>query len=1676
MAEPLALFALDLQQPSALVAATSGYFTQEEPTGTRDLVLVRQSGSYGATIECWAYNAELGKLQRVQATSAAFAEASNGVTFAHIWHVAPVRSWSGPDHLLVVSDSGTLSLLRWCGSEAVSAGSIRASLRPWCVEQAAAADADVTYDIGWKCVSSAVFSKPGARASRPGAFLAIDEQSQACALASLDGSICAFALPQHTSEASTASKAGHRLSGKKRNPAGTVLSRSATSVQTSRENAVRRSSRRRKRPLGADAASSVSSVEAGAMHPGSQRAASDRRASRRDKLTEGTSTHFTDDNDDDDDDDDDDSDDDDDDDHDDDTNARLGDGAPSGDADEDGHEDPGRTTRGFSAPIEWSTEDRMALGVGTCFGLVALPWSSAENESLFVMLMDRSLSTATVAPGPDRRLLLLLVDRNAQTVHAKAMSSPLDPSAYGIYALSDGMLLIVSRSTVEVWCFRGTPEANANEEPSSGFSANAGTFSCLAKLPHRALLTRRSSTRDGAHDITVRNALFDSAHLQANGEPSGSVLITAAALWEAACSREQLCVLLGDEDGYLFRLTIVLRPVEDGIQSEALSVRMLGRFHAPVSALCFLGGDDIAAAAVFVTLEQGDHAVVLLDRPQLQAGKRDSLPVASALPDTSSDGTSASRTEHLAGLDDAMSNSNNTLSIVDTIPGHHPVITSLLLRTDRCCQAEAAQTGCLPTWQLLGASATADPNETPLRIFVPMRDTVALAQSPVDGRAQRVFALPPLLQRSTTEPAATLPPESVSDTVTVALLVLSFTQQTRVFRFQSLALHEEHTLGFEHNTSTIHAALLCSDWSRSACCWVQVHSHGVRLIGAASSDSRSASVVDVYTASTQQPIVAADSTLSQVLLLLADGQLVYLVASDTDSDSDKQSKVRGNASPPAMELGFGPRSALQSAAAANAPTEAPPRIPPSPTSRAVACCLVPLDNPSWSSYLVYVEAGASPVLRICQVPERATHAPVQCLYSVLLPQLPTGIAAVHTAGTASLVDLWAGLEDGTLLRVEAVDVAELQMPTERGTPRLHRYHLGAAAGLRLRRVLVPPALGTEALLVLGSSSWLIPLSSSSSSSSSLWTHPYPIHAGQLLDAASFPLPQMCSTVDPETHSEAVAVFPAATAIAALSEQGRTLQFLSFAADDSGSNLLTIRPVSKPQPADAAASGTTVSRKVVRKLCWIFPNELAAIAISTEGERGPQVQLQLVQVPGSERVASQHLSSSDMESHAFWQHLRLDGGVRIAGAPAWGGIRVTSMISVDLPSLSLPSSDTKNEQQLHAAGRMPVALLVAVAPPAAEAETAPESGDVARAFLLTYLVERQAASDAPWKLVLTERLSFPESIGDLCRVGRHLVVAHGNRLALYTHTRCGWRPLTVSKRALASPIVALTAHEALCRIFVASLHHGISLFKYYVQENRLVLVAEDMQRRWIHRLQLLDADTVVAADKFGSIAVLRLPVESSAAIEDDPSYGRLAERYGASPESARPFVARLMPECSVHVGSVVTSLHVFGYGAATDPDATPASAPRSWTEAEAILYGTVSGGFGMLIPFRTRAEWDIVQRLERELHLFWAKCCAPGHTMDATHTRNLLHASVLRFQGRIEPTRHVVNGHLCGLFALLDPETQRSIAARVLGLQEPSTPSEEQRALTLLLSTLHRLYARVLWPLGHEVQAAPLHAT
>jgi splicing factor 3B subunit 3 len=417
-----------------------------------------------------------------------------------------------------------------------------------------------------------------------------------------------------------------------------------------------------------------------------------------------------------------------------------------------------------------------------------------------------------------------------------------------------------------------------------------------------------------------------------------------------------------------------------------------------------------------------------------------------------------------------------------------------------------------------------------------------------------------------------------------------------------------------------------------------------------------------------------------------------------------------------------------------------------------------------------------------------------------------------------------------------------------------------------------------------------------------------------------------------------------------------------------------------------------------------------------------------------------------------------------------------MISVDLPSLSLPSSDTKNEQQLHAAGRMPVALLVAVAPPAAEAETAPESGDVARAFLLTYLVERQAASDAPWKLVLTERLSFPESIGDLCRVGRHLVVAHGNRLALYTHTRCGWRPLTVSKRALASPIVALTAHEALCRIFVASLHHGISLFKYYVQENRLVLVAEDMQRRWIHRLQLLDADTVVAADKFGSIAVLRLPVESSAAIEGDPSYGRLAERYGASPESVRPFVARLMPECSVHVGSVVTSLHVFGYGAATDPDATPASAPRSWTEAEAILYGTVSGGFGMLIPFRTRAEWDIVQRLERELHLFWAKCCAPGHTMDATHTRNLLHASVLRFQGRIEPTRHVVNGHLCGLFALLDPETQRSIAARVLGLQEPSTPSEEQRALTLLLSTLHRLYARVLWPLGHEVQAAPLHAT
>lgn len=73
-----------------------------------------------------------------------------------------------------------------------------------------------------------------------------------------------------------------------------------------------------------------------------------------------------------------------------------------------------------------------------------------------------------------------------------------------------------------------------------------------------------------------------------------------------------------------------------------------------------------------------------------------------------------------------------------------------------------------------------------------------------------------------------------------------------------------------------------------------------------------------------------------------------------------------------------------------------------------------------------------------------------------------------------------------------------------------------------------------------------------------------------------------------------------------------------------------------------------------------------------------------------------------------------------------------------------------------------------------------------------------------------------------------------------------------------------------RIFASDVQESVYCIRYRRAENQLIIFADDTHPRWITATTLLDYDTVATGDKFGNIAILRLPQNVSDDVDEDPT--------------------------------------------------------------------------------------------------------------------------------------------------------------------------------------------------------------
>lgn len=196
-----------------------------------------------------------------------------------------------------------------------------------------------------------------------------------------------------------------------------------------------------------------------------------------------------------------------------------------------------------------------------------------------------------------------------------------------------------------------------------------------------------------------------------------------------------------------------------------------------------------------------------------------------------------------------------------------------------------------------------------------------------------------------------------------------------------------------------------------------------------------------------------------------------------------------------------------------------------------------------------------------------------------------------------------------------------------------------------------------------------------------------------------------------------------------------------------------------------------------------------------------------------------------------------------------------------------------------------------------------------------------------------------------------------------------------------------------RVFVSDVQESVYCVRYKRNENQLIIFADDTFPRWITTTTMLDYDTIATADKFGNIAILRLAHSVNDDVDEDPTGVKaLWDRgllNGAS-QKAENII-------TFHIGEIAMSLQ-----RATLIPGGP----------ELLIYTTISGTIGALVPFTSREDYDFFQHLEMHMRNENPPLCGRDH---------------LSYRCHYYPVKNVIDGDLCEQFTSLEPAKQKSIS-------------------------------------------------
>lgn len=212
------------------------------------------------------------------------------------------------------------------------------------------------------------------------------------------------------------------------------------------------------------------------------------------------------------------------------------------------------------------------------------------------------------------------------------------------------------------------------------------------------------------------------------------------------------------------------------------------------------------------------------------------------------------------------------------------------------------------------------------------------------------------------------------------------------------------------------------------------------------------------------------------------------------------------------------------------------------------------------------------------------------------------------------------------------------------------------------------------------------------------------------------------------------------------------------------------------------------------------------------------------------------------------------------------------------------------------------------------------------------------------LEFIHRTEMDEVPGALCGFQGRLIAGIGRILRIYD---LGKKKLLRKCENKHIPNQIVNIQTMGQRIYVSDVQESVFFVRYKRAENQIIIFADDTHPRWITATTLLDYDTIATADKFGNISILRLPHSVTDDVDEDPTGTKsLWDRgllSGASQKSENI--------ATIHIGEIVMSLQ---------------KATLIPGGSESLLYATLSGAVGALVPFTSREDYDFFQHLEMHM--------------------------------------------------------------------------------------------------------------